>query len=249
MKNEGVAFASESTSAAARTIMGDALRKADPVGARGVENETNWRRNYLGHFRRALEAGIGEAPAAHSIAADGLRSAHQQMRYGAVPLDDAISLREAIEVSNGTLPISSLSAAERASVFGTLSVPAPNTVVFAIPGAGVQMISVTSPLPTITSPLAIEGMSQTGAEYNRVEQRDVFLTNLTVRIDGHALALAQQVLADITPAKISAYIDLSTVSRPGPTQLPVRIDTRTLLYTKTDLLFPATVTVNIFELD
>ena len=91
MKNEGVAFESESTSAAARTIMGDALRKADPVGARGVESETNWRRNYLGHFRRALEAGIGEAPAAHSIAAEGLRSAHQQMRYGTAPLADAIS--------------------------------------------------------------------------------------------------------------------------------------------------------------
>src|SRR5215213_3612828 len=87
---EGVSFPSESTSAAARTILSDALRKADPVGARGVDNETNWRRNYLGHFRRALEAGIGEAPAAHTIAADGLRSAHQQMRFGDAPLDDAI---------------------------------------------------------------------------------------------------------------------------------------------------------------
>ncbi len=91
MSNEGVRFTSESTSAAARAIMGDALRKADPVGARAVENETNWRRNYLGHFRRALEAGIGEAPAAHSIAADGLRSARDQMRVGDERLDDAIS--------------------------------------------------------------------------------------------------------------------------------------------------------------
>ncbi len=87
---EGVTFESESTSSAARAIMGDALRKADPVGSRGVENETNWRRNYLSHFRRALEAGIGEAPAAHSIAADGLRSAHEQMRFGERTLDDAI---------------------------------------------------------------------------------------------------------------------------------------------------------------
>ncbi|WP_332642599.1 hypothetical protein [Aeromicrobium sp.] len=88
--SEGVTFASESTSSAARAIMGDALRKADSVGSRGVENETNWRRNYLSHFRRALEAGIGEAPAAHSIAADGLRSAHEQMRFGEGSLDDAI---------------------------------------------------------------------------------------------------------------------------------------------------------------
>ncbi|MEO6605897.1 MAG: hypothetical protein ABIN55_09810, partial [Aeromicrobium sp.] len=90
MSIEGVTFTSESTSSAARAIMGDALRKADPVGARGVENETNWRRNYLTHFRRALEAGIGEPPAAHSIAADGLRSARDQMRFGNERLDDAI---------------------------------------------------------------------------------------------------------------------------------------------------------------
>lgn len=88
---QGVTFESESTSSAARAIMGDALRKADPVGSRGIENETNWRRNYLAHFRRALEAGIGEAPAAHSIAADGLRSAHEQMRFGEGSLDDAIA--------------------------------------------------------------------------------------------------------------------------------------------------------------
>lgn len=89
--HQGVAFPSESTSSAARAILGDALRKADPVGARAVENDTNWRRNYLTHFRRALEAGIGEAPAAHSIAAEGLRSAHRLMQFDDVPLDEAIS--------------------------------------------------------------------------------------------------------------------------------------------------------------
>ena len=88
---EGVSFPSESTSSAARTIVADALRKADPVGARAVEGDTNWRRNYLTHFGRALEAGIGEAPAAHSIAAEGLRSAHALMRYDDVPLDEAIT--------------------------------------------------------------------------------------------------------------------------------------------------------------
>jgi hypothetical protein len=91
MTTAGVSFPSESTSSAARTILSDALRKADPVGARAVENETSWRRNYLSHFRRTLEAGIGEAPAAQSIATDGLRSAHGLMRYGEVALDDAIT--------------------------------------------------------------------------------------------------------------------------------------------------------------
>lgn len=70
--------------------MSDALRTADPVGARAASNETNWRRNYLTHFRRAVEAGIGDASAAHSIAADGLHSAHGLMRFGDVGLDEAI---------------------------------------------------------------------------------------------------------------------------------------------------------------
>lgn len=91
MSTEGVSFPTESTSAAARTVLSDALRKADPVGARAVENETSWRRNYLSHFRRALEAGIGEATAAQSIATEGLRSAHGLMRFGDVPLDEAIT--------------------------------------------------------------------------------------------------------------------------------------------------------------
>jgi hypothetical protein len=90
MDNPGVSFPTDSTSSAARTILSDALRKADPVGARAVENETSWRRNYLGHFRRALEAGIGEATAAQSIASEGLRSTHALMRFDDVPLDQAI---------------------------------------------------------------------------------------------------------------------------------------------------------------
>ncbi|MEO6471607.1 MAG: hypothetical protein ABIR57_06945 [Aeromicrobium sp.] len=88
--HEGVSFPSESTSSTARKVLADALRKADPVGARAVENETNWRRNYLTHFRRAVEAGIGEPPSAHSIAANGLESMHAEMRYDDVPLDAAI---------------------------------------------------------------------------------------------------------------------------------------------------------------
>ncbi|MCL8252986.1 hypothetical protein AERO_16475 [Aeromicrobium fastidiosum] len=87
---EGVTFPSDSSTSAARTVMADALRKADPVGARAIENETNWRRNYLAHFRRSVEAGVGEAAAAHSIAAEGLRSAHDLMRFDDLPLDEAV---------------------------------------------------------------------------------------------------------------------------------------------------------------
>lgn len=70
--------------------MADALRMADPVGSRAIENETAWRRHYVTHFRRAVEAGVGDAAAARAIASDGLRSAHNLMRFGDVPLDEAI---------------------------------------------------------------------------------------------------------------------------------------------------------------
>ncbi len=57
----------------------------------------------------------------------------------------------------------------------------------------------------------------------------------------------QQVLADIAPGKIAAYIDVSEVNRAGIVQLPVKVDTETLLYTKTELLLPVSVTVNVYE--
>lgn len=88
---EGVAFRSESTSATARNVLADALRRADPVGARAVEHETAWRRHYLEHFRRAVEAGVGDAAAARSIAEDGLRAARAAMRFDDVGLDEALA--------------------------------------------------------------------------------------------------------------------------------------------------------------
>lgn len=90
----GVRFPSDSSTSAARAILADALHKADPIGARAVSNETNWRRNYLTHFRRAVEAGIGDPSAARGIAADGLRSAHELMRFDDGPLDEAIGTVE-----------------------------------------------------------------------------------------------------------------------------------------------------------
>ncbi len=95
---------------------------------------------------------------------------------------------------------------------------------------------------TFTVPLAHFGVDRAGEKGFGIQGYPV--TNVQITLRGR-----QQVLADITLAKISAYIDVSDVSRTGPIQLPVKVDTDTLLYTKTELLFPATVTVNIFELD
>src|SRR4051812_22856959 len=70
-----------STSRLGRTVVADALRGVDPVGARAAEQETNWRRDYLLHFRRLVEAGLLSAAAASTIASDGLTSLHDAMRY------------------------------------------------------------------------------------------------------------------------------------------------------------------------
>jgi hypothetical protein len=69
-----------STSALGRAVAADALRPVDPGGARGAEQEANWRSGYLTHFRRLVEAGLASRPAALSIARGGLASVHARMQ-------------------------------------------------------------------------------------------------------------------------------------------------------------------------
>ena len=81
----GVAFprgedGHRSTTALGRAVVADALRAVDPVGARAAEQETSWRSSYLGHLRRAVEAGLGSPEDALTIARDGLASLHARMR-------------------------------------------------------------------------------------------------------------------------------------------------------------------------
>ena len=44
-------------------MVADALRPVDPAGAKAAEEERDWRRRYLGHFRRLIEAGLPSADA------------------------------------------------------------------------------------------------------------------------------------------------------------------------------------------
>ena len=61
-----------STAAVGRAVVADALRLVDPAGARAAEQETSWRSDYLVHFRRLVEAALGSADDAVSIARAGL---------------------------------------------------------------------------------------------------------------------------------------------------------------------------------
>jgi hypothetical protein len=60
-----------STSAVGRAVVADALRPVDPAGARAAERATNWRSDYLIHFRRLVEAGLGSGGDAVAIARTG----------------------------------------------------------------------------------------------------------------------------------------------------------------------------------
>ncbi len=100
MAETGVVFpetgGGRSTSALGRTVVADALRGADPIGARAAENETSWRREYRLHFRRLVEAALPSREAALTIARDGLDSLHRQMRFvgpeGEIALDGSAEL-------------------------------------------------------------------------------------------------------------------------------------------------------------
>ncbi len=72
-----------STSAFGRAVVADALAVGDPVGAAAVARETNWRRGYLTHFRRLVEAGVHDGDVARGIARGGLRAVAERMRVAA----------------------------------------------------------------------------------------------------------------------------------------------------------------------
>lgn len=57
-----------------------------------------------------------------------------------------------------------------------------------------------------------------------------------------------EVLNDIFVTDLTAYIDVSNVNQIGVIELPVEIETDTLLYTQTETVLPGSVRVNIYEL-
>ncbi len=85
--------------------------------------------------------------------------------------DPELTLREAIEVVDGTLAVSSLSAGEQAADLGQSGRPSrPDR--FRHPRRGVHTIAVTYPLPAITVPVSIDGTSQAGWKANDLATGD-----------------------------------------------------------------------------
>lgn len=79
--HRGVIFPTDSTSATGRDTLAEALKEVDPAGSRAASQETNWRRNYVTHFHRAVDLGLDDRAAALSIAHHGLEALHSQFRY------------------------------------------------------------------------------------------------------------------------------------------------------------------------
>lgn len=126
MANSGVVFPRtadgvRSTSALGRAVVADALRGVDPVGARSAEQETNWRRGYLVHFRRLVEAGLTSAAASRQIAVDGLASLHERMRY--LSDNEEISLRDALDKAPDAEPFDTVVVAGEAEPERELVLP------------------------------------------------------------------------------------------------------------------------------
>lgn len=70
-----------STTATGRAVVADALAPVDPVGSAAARRETSWRSGYPTHFRRLVEAGLARPDDARAVAAAGLESVHERMRW------------------------------------------------------------------------------------------------------------------------------------------------------------------------
>ncbi len=97
-QTRGVVFPREgerrATTATGRAIVAAALGAVDQIGARAASGETAWRQAYPVHFRRLVEAGLGSATDAESIARAGLTTVHDRLLWSRadgmdVPLTEA----------------------------------------------------------------------------------------------------------------------------------------------------------------
>ena len=138
-----------------------------------------------------------------------------------------LSLREAIEVSNGTLSVSSLSTQQQAQVSG--AVGNTNTIDFNIPttdqgynaATGVWTIAVEeNPLPTISTNAAIiNGYSQPGSSKNTLAHGDN--AKLTIALNGGefaGLTLGQQG-SQVSGLDIEKFLYGVVITAPGNVQV------------------------------
>jgi outer membrane protein OmpA-like peptidoglycan-associated protein len=90
----------------------------------------------------------------------GMRLSVNSAQDGDITADDGLTLREAIAIANGTLPLDRLSSAEKAQV-SPASAGAMTQIEFNLP-AGQTQIQLTQALPALEQPMVIDGTTQAG---------------------------------------------------------------------------------------
>jgi hypothetical protein len=120
----GVAFpdvaGSRSTTATGRAVFADAARVLDPGLAEEIEAEGDWRRRYLVHARRLLEAELRASAEEAAVPAAGLASLHR--RFVFVRGGDSVPLPAALE-SGTASPFEPVTLEGAAGDAGPLGVP------------------------------------------------------------------------------------------------------------------------------
>ena len=155
-----------------RPLFHGSNRKNDGTKARSTEAMDRYR--YARKLRRRRMMSVEVLEGRQLLATITVNTTADSTVMGAT-----LSFSQAIEVSDGTLAVSSLSTQEQAQVSG--AVGASNTIDFDIPTTdsgynattGVWTITVNSALPTISTNAAIiNGYSQPGALENTLSQGD-----------------------------------------------------------------------------
>lgn len=109
------------------------------------------------YFLICSEAAFSQTPSNPSP----LRAVVNSDRDGAIQPDEGLTLREAIEVINGTLPLDRLSTAERNNVLPGGSADGRSRIEFNLP-PGNTTIELTTPLPPLAVPVVVDGTTQPG---------------------------------------------------------------------------------------
>ncbi|HEY2413883.1 MAG TPA: dockerin type I domain-containing protein [Pirellulaceae bacterium] len=110
--------------------------------------------------------------------------------------DAVLTLREAIEVSNRTLAIASLTNQEQAQVSGTPTANDADTIGFNIPGGGVRTIDLTVGLPDVTESVTIDGYTQPGASANTNGPSQAGNAVLSIELNGTNAGQGLTLVAD-----------------------------------------------------
>src|SRR5205823_2249988 len=120
------------------------------------------------------------APRPRAVRATGRRLVLELLEARAVPatltvnttvdednVNETLSLREAIRVVNGAIPLSSLSPAELGRVDQTTPLGASDTIRFNFTTATGFSIPVTAALPALSKPVIIDGANETTRVWSR----------------------------------------------------------------------------------